>query len=168
MYDVLKAFEELDSLEESVNTNIIYHRTAPNSAVNILNENVLRVGGNYLFHRTFGQCICFSRDYNFIKNMPGNNYVIFVLDRDKLITRYKLEPITDYKNTNNFKGRYIGDSKAEEICFKDIINIQKYLLKILISDNIYDKFIEVLDNSNIEYNKDICIKVSEYNSRDLD
>ena len=100
--------------------------------------------------------------------MPGNNYVIFVLDRDKLTTRYKLEPITDYKNTNNFKGRYIGDSKAEEICFKDIINIQKYLLKILISDNIYDKFIAVLDKNNIEYNKDICIKVSEYNSRDLD
>ena len=121
MYDVLKAFEELDSLDESVNTNIIYHRTAPKSAINILNENILRVGGNYLFNHTFGQCICFSRDYNFIKNMPGNNYVIFVLDRDKLTTRYKLEPITDYKNTNNFKGRYIGDSKAEEICFKDII-----------------------------------------------
>ena len=25
MYDILKAFEELDSLDESVNTNIIYH-----------------------------------------------------------------------------------------------------------------------------------------------
>jgi hypothetical protein len=100
--------------------------------------------------------------------MPGNNYVIFVLDRDKLITRYKLEPITDYKNTNNFNGRYVGSSKAEEICFKDIINIQKYLLKVLISDNLYDRFIEVLNKNNVEYNKDICIKVSEYNSRDLD
>ena len=53
MYDVLKAFEELDSLDESVNTNIIYHRTAPKSAINILNENILRVGGNYLFNYTF-------------------------------------------------------------------------------------------------------------------
>jgi hypothetical protein len=168
MSNLLKVFEELNSLDESISTNILYHRTTPNSAANILNENILRVGGTYIFNVEFGKCICFSRDYTFIKNMPGKNYVIFVFDRDALRSRYKLEPITDYKNTGNFSGRYINNSKAEEICFKDITNIQKYLLKIIISDELFDKFIEVLDNHNVEYNKNICVKISEYNVKNLD
>ena len=168
MPNILNYFDELDNLDEALSTNILYHRTAPNIAANILNENILRVGGSYLFNINYGQCICFSRDYNFIKSMPGKNYVVFVFDRNKLATRYKLEPITDTKNMNHFKGRYQGTSKAEEICFKDITNMQKYLTKIIISDEIFDKFIEVLDKHNVEYNKDICIKASEYNVRNLD
>lgn len=168
MNNILNYFEELDKLDEALNSNILYHRTAPNSAANILNENILRVGGNYMFNITNGQCICFSRDYNFIKSMPGKNYVIFVFDRDKLTNRYKLQPITDYKNFNHNKGRSFGASKAEEICFKDIINMQKYLTKIIINDEIFDKFIKVLDDNKVEYNKDICIKASEYSVRNLD
>lgn len=162
MFEVLKAFEELDKLEESFNTSIVYHRTDPKSAANILNKNILKADRIYMFNHTSSRCTCFSRDYNSIKNMPGNNYVIFVLDRNKLTTRYELEPITVHKNTENSK------AEEKEICFKNIFNIQKYLLKVLISDNLYDRFIEVLDKNNVEYNKDICIKVSEYNSGDLD
>jgi hypothetical protein len=162
MSDILNYFEELDKLDEALSTNILYHRTTPNTAANILNENILRVGGSYAFNTQVGKCICFSRDYNFVKNMSGNNYVIFVFDRDKLATRYKLEPITDYKNTMQFKGRYQGTSKAEEICFKDVTNIQKYITKIVINDELFDRFIEVLDKHRVEYNKEICTKASEY------
>ena len=36
MSEVLKAFKELDNLEESVNTNIVYHRTAINPIRNYI------------------------------------------------------------------------------------------------------------------------------------
>jgi hypothetical protein len=100
--------------------------------------------------------------------MPGKNYVVFVFDKNKLTTKYKLEPITDYKNFNNNNGRVVGKSKAEEICFKDIVNIQRYLLKIIINDEIFDEYLEFLDAHKVAYNKNICIKASEYNIRNLD
>ena len=168
MSDILNYFDELNKLNESLSTNVLYHRTSPKSAANILNDNILKIGGNYTFNITNGQCICFSRDYNFIKSMPGKNYVVFVFDKNKLSTKYKLEPITDYKNFNNNNGRVVGKSKAEEICFKDIVNIQRYLLKIIINDEIFDEYLEFLDANKIAYNKNICIKASEYNIRNLD
>ena len=159
--------EYFNRLSEVYSSNILYHRTSPMAAINILKENTIKVGGTYLFNHTFGKCICFSRDYNFIKQMPGKNFVVFVFDKDRLNTKFKIEPITDYKNFNNFKGRTIGNSKAEEICFKDISSIHKYLLKIIISDEIFEEFVEELNNQNIVYNKNICVKASEYNIKNL-
>lgn len=168
MSDILNYFEELDKLDEALSNNILYHRTSPKAAANILNDDILRIGGTYAFNAKHGQCVCFSRDYNFIKQMPGKNYVVFVFDRDKLTNKYKLEPINDNKNSAIPGGRFQRTSKAEEICFKNITNMQNYLLKIIINDEIFDDYISVLDKNNVNYNKDICIKASEYDVRNLD
>ena len=151
-----------NSLTEALSHNILFHRTNPRIAAHILNDNELKVGGNYLFNLNRGQCICFSRDYNFIKNMNKQNYVVFVFNKDKLQTKYKLEPVSDTKNTGNNKARFTSGSKAEEVCFENITNMSDYLYKIVISDEIYDSWIKYLEDNNISVNKDICVKASSY------
>lgn len=151
-----------NSLTEALSHNILFHRTSPRIATHILKDDELKVGGNYLFNLNRGQCICFSRDYNFIKNMNKQNNVVFVFNKDKLQTKYKLEPVSDSKNTGNHRARYEGGSKAEEVCFENITNMSSYLYKIVISDEIFDDYLKYLEDNNININRDICVKSSSY------
>lgn len=147
-------------INETLSYNRLYHKTTPMNAVEILRSNTLKAGGTYNNNAVNGKCICFSRDYNFIENMPGKSAVIFVINKNKLASRYKITPITDYKNFfKPAKTRFKENSKAEEICQQDITDILNYVDKILVTDNIYDDFIEDIKDLNID--KEI-IKQSEF------
>lgn len=147
-------------INETLSYNRLYHKTTPMNAVEILRSNTLRAGGTYNNNAVNGKCICFSRDYNFIENMPGKSAVIFVINKNKLASRYKITPITDYKNFfKPTKTRFKENSKAEEICQQDITDVLNYVDKILVTDNIYDEFIDYIKDLNI--NKEI-IKQSEF------
>jgi hypothetical protein len=149
-----------NNINEVLSYNRLYHKTAPMNAVEILKSNTLKAGGTYTSNAVNGKCICFSRDYNFIKNMPGKSAVIFVINKNKLASRYKITPITDYKNFfKPTKTRFKENSKAEEICQQDITDVLNYVDKILVTDNIYDDFIDYIKDLNI--NKEI-IKQSEF------
>lgn len=168
MSTFLETFEELSRLNETLSSNILYHRTSLNNAIDILTDNTLNPDGSYFYNIKHGKCICFSRDYEFIKRMPGEEYVIFVFDKDRLTTKYKIQPITDYKNMNIAKGRYVEGSKAEEVCFKAITDIQKYILKIIVSDSNFDTFVENLSVVGLSNLNNSCIKASEYAVRNLE
>ena len=149
-------------LTEALSHNILFHRTTPTLAANILNDNELKVGGNYLFNLNRGKCICFSRDYNFIKNMSKQSNVVFVFNKDKLQTKYKLEPVSDTKNTGNNRARYTNNSKAEEVCFENITNVKDYLYKVVVSDAIYDSWLKFLEENGVEVDRSIFVKASDY------
>ena len=149
-------------LTEALSHNILFHRTTPTLAANILNDNELKVGGNYLFNLNRGKCICFSRDYNFIKNMSKQSNVVFVFNKDKLQTKYKLEPVSDTKNTGNNRARYTKNSKAEEVCFENITNVKDYLYKVVVSDAIYDSWLKFLEENGVEVDRSIFVKASDY------
>lgn len=147
-------------INETLSYNRLYHKTTPMNAVEILRSNTLKAGGTYNNNAVNGKCICFSRDYNFIENMPGKSAVIFVINKNKLASRYKITPITDYKNFfKPTKTRFKENSKAEEICQQDITDVLNYVDKILVKDNAYDDFIEDIKDLNID--KEI-IKQSEF------
>ena len=145
-----------ENLNEASSYNKLYHRTSIKNAINIIKENTLKVGGNYWYNiKNNIKCVCFSRDYNFIKTMPGEHYVVFVLNKDKLSSRHKLMPISDDKNRVNGPGRarYMETSKAEEICMEDIKNISNYIDEILVSKDAYDTFVDAIGKTNIKVTK---------------
>ena len=143
-----------ESLEEAVGKNYIYHGTSLDNAKSILKDNVIHKSGNYMFNLVVDKCVCLSRDYEFVRRLGGVQ-VVFVLDRDKLTQNYKLEPITDKKNDinpNSKFGRNQGTSKAEEICFRNIENLKRYIAKVILYE--FDKdIIELLKLKKIPYVK---------------
>lgn len=160
MYKGTIPIKSNESINEVLSYNRLYHKTTPMNAVEILRSNTLKAGGTYNNNAVNGKCICFSRDYNFIENMPGKSAIIFVINKNKLASKYKITPITDYKNFfKPTKTRFKENSKAEEICQQDITDVLNYVDKILVTDDIYDDFIEDIKDLNI--NKEI-IKQSEF------
>lgn len=145
----------MDTLKEKVTFNKLYHFTDAKKAYNIIKEDTLRVGGNYVFNQNTGQCICLSRSFNFIKSRINKASVVFVINKDLLKQNYKVIPISDTKNMTNKRARFDTDSKAEELVFKDITNFHKYIDKILVTDEVYDIYKKVLPD--IEF-----IKISDY------
>lgn len=150
-------FKHLDeqTLDEGGNYANLYHKTSLENAIKILKDNTLKVGGNYVYNIKNGPCTYFSRDLSFIKSMPGREYVIFVVNKDRLTNNYKLTPISDNKNSffGPTKTRYSGNSKAEEICMKDITNFSQYVDEILVPSNCYDKFIDAIGKTPIKITK---------------
>ena len=106
-----------DSLKDMVNNNPIYHYTTLQSARKIIDSDTLLGGGDNTFkdeklkNSKHGKYISFTRDRNL--DLTKQNFgigggtidpdlddtelvvdVIFVINRDKLKTRYKLEPFS--------------------------------------------------------------------------
>lgn len=133
------------NLKENLKTKLLFHGTTLAKAISILDNNTLKASANNYYNIMVSKkpSISFSRDLNFIKNMPlGDHPVIFVLDADKLKNNYKIIPISDNKNNalGPIKARYSANSKAEEIIEKDIVNIKKYIIKILCKPSDIDAF----------------------------
>lgn len=133
------------NLKENLKTKLLFHGTTLAKAISILDNNTLKASANNYYNIMVSKkpSISFSRDLNFIKNMPlGDHPIIFVLDADKLKNNYKIIPISDNKNNalGPRKARYSANSKAEEIIEKDIVNIKKYIIKILCKPSDIDAF----------------------------
>ena len=145
----------MDTLKENVNHSRLYHFTDAKTALKIIQDDTLLVGGNYVFNKDKGKCICLSRSFNFIKNRINKGSVIFVLNKDLLQTKYKIIPISDTKNMTNKIARFTKDSKAEELIFNNITNLHKYIDKILVTDEVYDIYKKRIPEINIT-------KISDY------
>lgn len=133
------------NLTESSKIQLLYHATNLSKAIKILEDDELKPFAKNYYNVMVSKkpSISFSRDFNFVKNMPmGNHPVIFVLDKEKLKNNYNILPISDDKN--NASGpkiaRYSGDSKTEEICETPIKNLKKYIIKILCCGSDIDAF----------------------------
>lgn len=156
LLDKLKEIKiELESKElslENLNEDlepVLYHGTYPKSALLILRDNMLKLGKVY---GSLQPAVCLTRDKNFIKT--SRFPIVFELDRNKLHADYKIQPISDYKNVYGGSPniRYKVNSKAEEVVYKDIKNLRRYIKKIYIESSIKNKVIEVAEKNNIDLN----------------
>ena len=145
----------MDTLKENIDHSRLYHFTDAKTALKIIQDDALLVGGNYVFNTDKGKCICLSRSFNFIKSRINKGSVIFVLNKDLLQTKYKIVPISDTKNMTNKRARFTTDSKAEELVFSNITNLHKYIDKILVTDEVYDIYKKRIPEINIT-------KISDY------
>ena len=128
-----KLVEQFDIQEAYYNK--LYHGTTINNANKILSSGTIELGKQF----AGGRNVCFSRSFDFVKKFD----VIFVFNRDKLNSRYKLKPVTDYKNFrgNLNQARFTTGSKAEEVTTEPVTNIFKYLDCVVIDDKFYnDKY----------------------------
>lgn len=128
----------------------LYHHTSEDRALKIMDENKLRgtlPSGNYLsldnrLRNTPSQAsISFTRDKNFKPglsigsswDMPKDLNVIFVLDRNKLATRYKIEPFNYSYLDPDFRDQpYEKNEELEErVLSKYIYPLDKYVVDII-------------------------------------
>ncbi len=141
----IKLFENF--LLEGVNDNFLYHSTSIRNLIKILDtDSILRKSSTHN--------ISFSRNKNFWFNNIQNNSVRLVLDKRKLASNYKIDNFDFYGSSKKWDDetqRYKYTSSAltkadsfrrlkklhyefEEIVWKDITNLGKYLYEIELTD----------------------------------
>lgn len=130
----------------------LFHATSPQSFINIINSNTLRVGRNY----AKGANVCLTRSLNFASNLKNGTVVVIALDQAALATNYKITPQGDNLNYADIKSaRKTGNgNKAEEVLDRDIENIKKYILGVLVY-RVTDKYKTELEKVAKENNLDI-------------
>ncbi len=135
---------------DDVSGTPLYHHTSEERALSILNQNKLRGSlpdedylekDNRLRSTKNQSAVSLTRDKNFQPglsigsswDMPKDLNVIFVLDRNKLATRYKIEPFNYSYLDPDFKDQpYEKNEELEErILTKYIYPLDKYLSKII-------------------------------------
>lgn len=107
--------------------------------------------------------ISMTRDKNFIYDAYGGminkmGYIQFVINGNKLSTRYKIRPFDYYRNHfTDFIGSDIShyDEKEEIILTKKINNFTRYIEKIRYKQPKIEKYKKVGD-SYIQQIKEIC------------
>lgn len=169
----MSKFEKLilEVLQEAKQVGTLYHSTTYNNAINILKTNTL------YSDRSFG--ISTNRNLDLFKKGFGD--VCFVLDGDKLSSKYKIFPfqfgqedsqetIIQDKKASQFKSiedyhdkltglernlQYYGWNTDRGLTIQkpEISNIQNYILKVYVNTNINDKneLLELLNAYNIPF-----------------
>jgi hypothetical protein len=143
-----------EKIEDVAGGSPLYHHTSEERAISILNQNKLRGSlpdDDYLqkdkrLRDTKNQsAVSFTRDKNFQPGisigssweMPKDLNVIFVLDRNKLATRYRIEPFNYSYLDPDFKDQPYekNDELEERVLTKYIYPLDKYLSKIIYKGN---------------------------------
>lgn len=148
----------------------LYHHTSEERALSILQQNKLRgslPNDDYLeldsrLKNTPHQAVVsFTRDKNFIPGIsigsswesPKDLNVILVLDRDKLRTKYRIEPFNYFSLDPDFKELpYEKNEESEErVLTNYIYPLDKYLTKIIYKGNNpeFKKELENISKRNI-------------------
>ena len=139
----------------------LYHGTDAGGLVNILKDNTLKTGFEHEFHPSkTGKVVSLTRDFKFASRWQGGpEYTLVIeLDQQKLAQRYKIVPFNFYgiKPKNRWtanretKARWYPDTyeeggvrdyrhenQSEEDVTTDIKNIDRYIIRIMVS---YDKY----------------------------
>lgn len=167
--------------EELNLNNYLYHITNFNALEGILTQDTLKAGKTHHWKDLqstgqFRNAVSLTRDLTFSSRyMPSSASVILVLDKDKLISKYKITPVADTANELNPQtGRRVGQSKAEECVYSDITNLHNYLVKILIKNSAQmpESTSDVLKKYNSKYNVPFtlteCLTEADHTQRAID
>jgi hypothetical protein len=123
---------------------ILYHATNLDATIGILGSNTIQGRANLpsdkflsLRNRDNNRFVdtdqhvhgvSLTRDIQFAQYWDD---YIFVLDRDKLSQRYKIQPFYYFQGSQQY--RQGENAEAEEFLFGDIKNLSRYLVRIIIS-----------------------------------
>lgn len=142
--------QRISSLDEFINEGkqigFLYHYTYLIHAIQIIDENVMKMGELH-------QSISFTRDKNFHKRSfifrKEGRDVRIVIDGDKLSQKYKVQPYNYFSGWGNnskltAKAGGVGEDQSEETVLSDIHDIKKYIISIdLPSPDMYSGSITV-------------------------
>lgn len=130
-----------DFINEGKQIGLIYHYTYLIHAIQIIDENVMKIG-------EFHPAISFTRNKNFHKQSflfkKEGRDIRFVLDGDKLSNFYKISPFNYFdgsmdKKKLTAKGGGSGEDQSEETVASNIYDIKKFIVSIDLPDpNVYD------------------------------
>ena len=145
----IKEVMQLNERLEDIHGTPLYHKTSTNRGLDIIASDSLRgvlPSGDYLGHdsrlaKTKTQtAISFTRDKNWNPNKTigiglGNSLedsnITFVVDKDKLKTKYKVEPF----NYHGIEPEHYYDRKnselEERVMTNEIYPLSKYLIDII-------------------------------------
>jgi len=148
---------------EDIKGTPLYHKTSTNRGLDIISSNSLRgtlPSGEYLSHdkrlaRTKHQnAISFTRDKNWIPNSSigiglesplEDNDMIFVVDKNKLRTKYRVEPFNYPGIEPDYEHHKKNDELEERVLTDEIYPLRKYLTDIIYTgDN--PKVQSIIDN----------------------
>lgn len=131
---------DLVSVNEEIN-NFLYHSTSYETALKILKNNNIN---GLTIHQTgvdkIIRGVSLTRDLNFAKSWDD---CIFVLDKEALISKFKLLPYNAFKSAKKYR------SESEEFLIGNLSNLSKYLNKIYIKSSVTTDEIKLLTNVNI-------------------
>ena len=139
----------------------LYHKTSTNRGMDIINTDSLRgvlPSGDYLgldtrLANTKTQtAISFTRDKNWQPNNTigigldsplEDTEITFIVDKDKLKTKYKVEPFNHFGTDSEYKEKF--NELEERVMSNEIYPLHKYIIDIIyIGDN--PEVQEIIDN----------------------
>jgi len=133
----------IDLLREAKQVGILYHYTALHKLLQIIKSNTLKVGEN--LNVSFSRSK--SKDIMALVDTPAE--AALVIDGDKLSNNYKIRPYNDI-----FIQATLDDDESfdemEEIVDRDITNLNKYLIKVILYESNPDVE-SLLKEKNIPY-----------------
>lgn len=115
--------QRIEKFVEGKQVGKLYHFTSLSNLFSILDDNTLKSSESNGY-------LSFTRDFYSYKTIARGYPCCLVLDGDKISNNYKLEPFQDSYSGTSIK-RKIRD-EMEERLFKDLKNLNKYLLKVVL------------------------------------
>ena len=136
-----------DSLNEGPQFGVLYHYSE--FIWDIIDDNILKGDPNVSLTRSKGSVVS-----NWLEHAS-----ILVLDKDKLRQNYKITPFRDQYAVSNMPPNFPRDKKTgkfdemEEVVKGDIKNIDKYIIKVILSkeDALKEEFTDLLKEKGIPY-----------------
>jgi len=128
-----KGFNIENILNEAKQVGTLYHFTSLKNLLSIIQNNTLIASNttDFIDKKLKLQCVSLTRTSN--KNqfsISNKSECVLILDGDKLSNKYKITP---YHDPNQY---YFSDEEYDEmeerIC-KNIVNLDKYIIKIILS-----------------------------------
>ena len=127
----------LDILKEAKQAGMLYHFTLLKYLFPIIQDNMLKtsvtadhIGKKYKTIKHNPKCVSFTRTLNKEQfYISSDSDCVLVLDGDKLSNNYKISPHHD--NSQLYFDDIEYDEMEERIC-KDITNLNKYLIKVIL------------------------------------
>jgi hypothetical protein len=132
----------------------LYHKTSANRALEIINSDSLRAGslpsGDYLNYdkrlanTKHKNAISFTRDKNWnpwysigmgLESPLEDTDIIFVVDKDKLKTKYKVEPFNYFGIESDYEYKKKNDELEERVMTNQIYPLRKYIIDIIYNGN---------------------------------
>ncbi len=146
----------IDILNEAKQVGVLYHFTNSESLLDILTNNTLEATygdyGKTTHQSKSGPSISFTRTSNkYAFPLAEDADAVLVIDGNKLSNNYRIIPYSEQEAE--------FDEMDERIYNKNITNLNKYLIKVIMyEDNkdvfgkdIWDECIEILKEKNIPY-----------------
>jgi hypothetical protein len=148
-----------DMLEEGKQVGILYHGTnSINSFFEILNSDTLKTHYDVTshYHKEYSGNPRASISLTRTKQTANDYPIYFELDGNKISNNYRIIPFRDQFALDGDEGEYEGtklnNNEFEERIYKNITNLHKYIIKVIIKKALIEREINILKSArNLPY-----------------